>query len=258
MIRLGDGEGNLLAKFGHESNLFVSDYYNRILQIMFGDSFSLFEQFGVEVKSKFLASLEGADVIGYCANFEKNLKNSKSLASDRVLAGQLSTVDYVRSKHFSQSFGLSTAVATHNPESISSLFSMLESENFLGLVTCHSILKEKIRKTFNIRSVVIHETPGESKTISDAKLRASHFPTVYKKIIDEISVPFVGAVYLVGAGLLGKVYCGEIKRQGGIAIDIGSVMDALAGIKTRGNERLNDVEFHQRWNIEKFTKGIKK
>ncbi len=37
-----------------------------------------------------------------------------------------------------------------------------------------------------------------------------------------------GCLFLVGAGILGKYYCDLIKRQGGVALDIGSVFDSWA------------------------------
>lgn len=49
----------------------------------------------------------------------------------------------------------------------------------------------------------------------------------------ELEVPKRGAVFLVAAGLLGKVYCHRIHRLGGIAIDVGSVVDAWMGFGTR-------------------------
>jgi hypothetical protein len=47
-----------------------------------------------------------------------------------------------------------------------------------------------------------------------------------------------GEVFLVGAGLFAKHLCITIRDQGGIAIDIGSSLDAMAGKTTR------------RWNSE--------
>jgi len=38
----------------------------------------------------------------------------------------------------------------------------------------------------------------------------------------------LGRVYLVGAGILGKMYCDVIKQRGGVAIDIGAVIDGWA------------------------------
>jgi hypothetical protein len=47
-----------------------------------------------------------------------------------------------------------------------------------------------------------------------------------------------GQLWLVGAGVLGKVYCDAIKRAGAVAIDVGSVLDVWAGRQdTRGTVR---------------------
>ncbi|MGC9419496.1 MAG: hypothetical protein ACP5EN_11065, partial [Rhodovulum sp.] len=42
-----------------------------------------------------------------------------------------------------------------------------------------------------------------------------------------------GDVWLVGAGIWGKLCCDRIRRQGGIAIDIGSVFDLWVGRMSR-------------------------
>ncbi len=42
-----------------------------------------------------------------------------------------------------------------------------------------------------------------------------------------------GDLVLVGAGPCGKVYCDDVREQGGFALDIGSVMDMWAGVMTR-------------------------
>ena len=50
---------------------------------------------------------------------------------------------------------------------------------------------------------------------------------------NNIDVPYQGAIFLVGAGVLGKIYCDVIKEKGGIAIDIGAIFDAWANVKSR-------------------------
>lgn len=45
--------------------------------------------------------------------------------------------------------------------------------------------------------------------------------------------PYRGAPYLVAAGLMGKLICEKIRRNGGIAIDIGSIVDGWSGLNTR-------------------------
>jgi hypothetical protein len=44
-----------------------------------------------------------------------------------------------------------------------------------------------------------------------------------------------GILYLVAAGMPGKVYCEAIRRNGGVALDIGHSIDVLAGVGGRKN-----------------------
>jgi hypothetical protein len=51
--------------------------------------------------------------------------------------------------------------------------------------------------------------------------------------MQDLSQPLAGELFLVAGGLLGKIYCDRIKRSGGVAIDIGSLIDAWLGAPTR-------------------------
>jgi len=46
-----------------------------------------------------------------------------------------------------------------------------------------------------------------------------------------------GTVFLCGAGVIGKVFIDVAKSQGAVALDVGSVLDSLAGYKTRPNSQ---------------------
>jgi hypothetical protein len=60
-----------------------------------------------------------------------------------------------------------------------------------------------------------------------------------------------GEVWLVGAGVLGKVYCQAIKAAGGVAIDVGSVLDVWSGRQdTRGTVR------EQLWVATPYLGGV--
>lgn len=82
--------------------------------------------------------------------------------------------------------------------------------------------------------------PGEKGHHGDAPGPA-HYPVVYNETlawIDHQAGP--GRLFLVGAGILGKIYCDAIRERGGVAIDVGSVMDLCGGLSTsRGEFRLN-------------------
>jgi hypothetical protein len=51
-----------------------------------------------------------------------------------------------------------------------------------------------------------------------------------------------GNICLVGAGFIGKIYVNWFKERGGVAMDIGAVMDLWAGKATRGPLRGTDAE----------------
>jgi hypothetical protein len=82
--------------------------------------------------------------------------------------------------------------------------------------------------------------PGEKGHHGDAEGPA-HYPVVYNETlswIDRQARP--GRLFLVGAGILGKIYSDAIRQRGGVAIDVGSVMDLCGGLRTsRGEFRLN-------------------
>jgi hypothetical protein len=82
--------------------------------------------------------------------------------------------------------------------------------------------------------------PGEhGHHASDAG--PAHYPVVYDETLTWIARQAApGRLFLVGAGILGKIYCDAIRQQGGVAVDVGSVMDLCGGLsQSRGEARLN-------------------
>jgi hypothetical protein len=75
----------------------------------------------------------------------------------------------------------------------------------------------------------------------------AHYPQVFDETltwIDREARP--GRLFLVGAGLLGKIYCHAIQKRGGVAIDVGSVLDLCDGRgATRGESRLQPFLLRQ-------------
>ena len=80
--------------------------------------------------------------------------------------------------------------------------------------------------------------PGEVDRLDKSGSLESHFHSYYPRINSMNFSP--GEVWLVAGGILGKSYCNTIKRNGGIAVDIGSIMDVWQGrTDTRGEIRMN-------------------
>lgn len=109
---------------------------------------------------------------------------------------------------------------------------LLAGERGISLVCGHQ-LAAAVSACFGVDDVRIYKVPAQAKFFFDAEDEA-HFPTVFDRLRSEIQVRWPGEIFLVGAGFLGKIYCGWIRRQGGIALDIGSVFDLWAGEHTRG------------------------
>lgn len=115
------------------------------------------------------------------------------------------------------------------------LAGLLEGQDVLGVISPHPGLAEALRARLRIGRVIGHVVPGEGRLPTAPQTRAlgRHFPDLYEALLATLSVPRPGCVFLVAAGLLGKIYCARIKAVGGIALDIGALADAWMGYDTR-------------------------
>jgi hypothetical protein len=68
--------------------------------------------------------------------------------------------------------------------------------------------------------------------VMEASISEPHWPDAFARVREEIVRGGAPLTY-VGAGLLGKTYCAEVRRAGRVAVDIGSVVDTWVGLKTR-------------------------
>jgi hypothetical protein len=57
---------------------------------------------------------------------------------------------------------------------------------------------------------------------------------VYEEIVERVRLASApGTVVFVGAGIIGKIFVDEARQAGAVALDIGSLLDYMAGFKTR-------------------------
>jgi hypothetical protein len=102
---------------------------------------------------------------------------------------------------------------------------LLRNLPFLGIISSKSI-GDVLRNEFSIQSIVHYPIRGESTL--PGPIQERHFPDTFNRLREALEVPFPGAVFLVGAGVFGKIYCQWIKERGGIALDVGSMCDPWA------------------------------
>ncbi len=216
-IRLGDGEGLYLS----DLQTIVPIYYGK------GQKYPLSHQDKINLNHDFLAALRNTDILGLPREdmVTRNLGywySVEKMPQDILDVFLKDPHRLITDQHFSW----------HLQEN--NLFKeLLSGLKFCGLVSCRNIV-DNFKKVYGIQDVVWYRVPGEKLYLDLSQESKPHFPDFYHQLKQDLTVPFPGALFLVGAGLLGKIYCNWIKERGGIAIDIGAVFDTWAGdFKTR-------------------------
>ncbi|MBU2877765.1 GT-D fold domain-containing protein [Aliiglaciecola lipolytica] len=230
LIRLGDGEGRILAY----PRLFEDDVFiSQVLTYQFGKE--VIGELKKEIAEDFLApsmlklqsliknSILNADVIGAPSWLHfREAVNEKNIIAQTAQSVCLQSVDQLVSKDI--------PIFDHfifKPFNKSGFFKrLLENLDCLTVIS-HTDISDTLVDTFDLKSCNHIKIPGHQSFMKSGEF---HFPTRYKEIENEIQVPDRGHLFFVAAGYLGKHYCNIIKQKGGIAIDIGSIFDGWTGL----------------------------
>ena len=221
VIRLGDGEGVVLGYPEITSRRAIDEYMLRWVRTT--------DVSEVDVRhlvNALRAAVKDADIVG--------LPRPKQLVGGRSYRAVPQAIEVFNLRSAST---LVTDAALHRLLQYALLYRpLLQNASFLGLISCRRIA-ETLQAMFGIRSSKWYGVRGEDVThFTDfpvdvpGEVETIHYPDGYRELYEELEVPFPGAVFLVGAGAFGKIYCHWIKQRGGVAIDIGSICDSWAGV----------------------------
>ncbi len=117
------------------------------------------------------------------------------------------------------------------------IYKILSRLEEISIITSQPV-KEHLEKLFDL-SVTIIKIP-ERAFDTDSSRDMEHYPCRYNDIIEKLTTDLTGKVFLVGAGPLGKAYCARIKKSGGIALDIGAVLDSWVNFYSRPEHSLEN------------------
>ncbi|MCP5025248.1 MAG: hypothetical protein GY929_03090 [Actinomycetia bacterium] len=109
---------------------------------------------------------------------------------------------------------------------------ILRGQERVGLISSRPELARDLTRLFGLR-VDYHQVPDRFTGRGPDHAGPPHFPAVFERTLEALEVPSPGQLFLVGAGVCGKVYCHRIKELGGFGLDVGSVCDAWLGIPSR-------------------------
>lgn len=233
VIRLGAAEGSLLAAL-YDGNV---DALRQRLLAQFGHAdfaFSDVQALARQIRS----AMQQADCLGLDFQFGRDdLKKLENAMSHRInpvagIADLARHLDHIPFAARPRLFGHD--INRHLIRS-GGIYRLLDGLDQVTLVTSRSVAPA-LRALFDLKVdeiLVPEEQQFALKTLDPDPDRIEHYPDRFNEVQAALRPARQGAVFLVGAGFCGKVYCNTIKERGGIAIDLGSIFDCWAGLVTR-------------------------
>lgn len=236
IIRLGDGEGKVLAFGRGEYPLLTHLALERLSQRYFGIAAPLTIG-GAELRFGLDRAIAGASILGVPT--AARVQWNRRLVRDHARgAPELLGVWFVHRYLWEHRRALRVCTkagtdANFHKAMLDHVPALVPGRR-IGLVTCHESLRYAFRTRLDADVVAFHPVPPPAGNDGGRDRESNrHYPERYRELIDELSAVEPGVLYLVGAGMPGKVYCEVVRRAGGIALDIGHGMDILAGVRRR-------------------------
>lgn len=244
LIRLGDGEGNFLPYPSAWSHF--ADLDRLSVQYLWWGERRLAPEDEAQISALLCRAIRHADVVGVpdisrlC--FGMPLPAPESLyQSWHDYRGILAILDQLDSETatgngplFRPSQMISSCNLHIDLASWGLYDRLFASIRQVSVISCHDALPAKLAERFGLsvsRFVRIpHERKfGEAFGYGDD---GDHYPDTFRRLRRDLNAE-PGEVFLVAAGILGKIYCDWIRDAGGLALDLGSVVDGWCGFNTR-------------------------
>lgn len=225
LVRFAEGEGKVLAASNDDPESLKPPI--RTLKRQTGVSFSPDAVFAVQ--ARLALAFDEADVLGIryfdgsSAEARKWLDQLAARHSERVAAGR-------------QPAALAHCLLDWSP-----LPELLAGRR-IGVISCRDV-KPVLESEWGVEDVAVYQVPSQHvvRDVDGAYEATMHgvpmWPDAHARVRAELTVREQGEVFLVGAGLFGKDLCIRVRDLGGIALDMGSGLDRIAGKITRGPKR---------------------
>lgn len=115
----------------------------------------------------------------------------------------------------------------------------------LSLITCYPELLEVLHRHCSVSEGEAFLIPPQARNIQHTPSEI-HYPDRAMMILDELGRRRLdGQLFFIGAGIAGKAYCEATRRSGGIAIDVGSMLDVWMGRSVRQYQTQTFVQKHR-------------
>ncbi len=248
LIRIGDGEGNFLDYRPEWSEFEASD--REEVQKLWWGSVRISAHEWQRLRGTYLGALSRADILGVPDFMWRFLITAQEfIRSDTLMPAQrgiLNAVDRLGEIEYStaepaDAYGgrCVTTAHLHYDLAFWGLYELIfEYCQRCSFITCHDDIEDVMRARYGVEVDRVYQVPAEFRWREmfsrDHERRPSHYPHAFERICESVEVAYPGEVFFVAAGFLGKIYCDVIKARGGIALDVGSIVDQWVGHDSRG------------------------
>ena len=251
VIRIGDGEANLLTFGAYPATPHLNNYVVKKIISMQQDSFEVSEDWNVILRDLMMGAVAQADIVGVLGfwrsppypTIESILQ--QFYQDPRGMSGQWRAIDYML--HLAREGMLQNKLIT----SAHLYFSVLEHmDDLIPLAKKVLIISDKATVVQKLqRKYPTSDFDYIAVGTTTEELRCSATPIFLSQVFSSLPLGMNGYLCFVGAGPWAEIYCTWIKQRGGVGIDLGSGFDLLEGIVTRPVHRKVGVEKVSRYKL---------
>ena len=234
LIRLGDCEGNFLEY--QETWQQFQEQDRQFAQKLCWGSVRIDEDEWQKLQDDYLSAIQNADILGIPDYYRFCRINNFKTRHFRGISTIIDILD--RPTKAQESHQTLTSCHIHTQLEVWGLWTLILSQiKDCSVIACHEKISQFLLEKYGLIVTSFYKIPSEYKYSElfnyQDQQQQPHYPDHFRQIYSEITVKYPGEVFLVAAGFLGKIYCHIIKQRGGIAIDIGSVVDYWLNYNTR-------------------------
>lgn len=253
LLRLGDGEGNTLfwRQHGRAYPALARLCMARIWAVMFGSLGArpaVWDRLGGEMAE----AVRNATHLGvptplqFAAALKAEDLQPQAGADLRGQTGIVGVWDWIASHPGIGAAAGTVVVNWHVHQSLLHFYAdLVRAARNVSVITCYPELLAVLHRSCEVRDGQTWLIPPQAVNIQGTPAER-HYPTAFDRIIADIaSHDRRGQLVFVGAGLPGKAYCEAIRRAGGMAIDVGSLMDVWMGQGVRPYHSASFVAAHR-------------
>lgn len=241
VVRIGDGEGNILGAFDGDFEKARHYSTREILEMMFGTADFLVPEIEA-LRAGMAAAVLGADVLGVSdpVRIGRLRAVREEPGESQDVRGYMGSYESLLQTAFllGQKAGASPATVTNHVHRymLPHLPAVIAAAREITLIGPYD-LRPEFATTFGRSDLRVHLIPNQA--FNAPGQGAKWYPERQRGILQDLVVR-PGGLFMVAAGLAAKEICHRIKLAGGVAIDIGSAVDVWRGVPVR---RYHDADF---------------